>query len=269
MVNTTVSDVSLVFISLTLNPIREIILHDQSMCVHSSTRFLRSKSCDLPWSSHQMFLKLQSHPRVSQVWVHRWVVIFVILRSIPECFFSPEHFTLHRLPPRAVIFQKVSPGQHAWSCPAGQTEEDASSSFDPSVTSSNIVSFMASEESRATLRLVTATLRTKVPTVHSVTLVQSDILGDPAEGHEWNNRARCIVFPTIALMDNYPPNVLSENAKAPRCGLWQACLRQQHHWRSVYLGFSFTAEDVSEECSAQRPDDPTCSVECEGCNGSS
>ena len=75
-------------------------------------------------------------------------------------------------------------------------------------------SSMASEESRngTTLRLATATLRTKVPTVHSITIVQSDILGDPAHDHEWNNRARCIVFPTTAVTENYPPNVLSEDA---------------------------------------------------------
>ena len=47
-VTTSVSDVSLVFISLTLNPIREIILHDQSMCVHTFTRSPLSKFCDLP-----------------------------------------------------------------------------------------------------------------------------------------------------------------------------------------------------------------------------
>ena len=48
MVNTAVSDVSLVFIVITLNPIREIILHDQSMCVHTFTRSPFSKFCDLP-----------------------------------------------------------------------------------------------------------------------------------------------------------------------------------------------------------------------------
>ena len=113
-------------------------------------------------------------------------------------------------------------------------------------------SSMASEESRngTTLRLVTGTMRTKFPIVHSSTLVPSDIPGGPGDGHEKNNRARCIVFPTTAVTENYPPSVLSETAKAPRCGIWQACLRQQHHWRSENPRFSLIAEDVREDCSA-------------------
>ena len=35
-------------------------------------------------------MKLQSHPRVSQVWVHTWVVIFVMIRTVPECLLSTE-----------------------------------------------------------------------------------------------------------------------------------------------------------------------------------